>query len=144
MPKSTQKSTKSASETQKVDVSTLFVTVEQLMNSVKTNFVSTVPEELPNENSEINKFFESAKDVYVELSRIRESAGTSLRDVGEVMRRLALHRSKANASVDVKLDTTEDDLVGENNDSEDEKDHVEEEKPKDKYLTEQCFLIIKK
>ena len=148
MPKSTKSTSAKATSDEKVDLSTFYQTVETLSMKVRTECLANVPEELPNDNNEVNRLFETIKELYIEFSRLREFFGTSLHNIGETMRKFALHRAKANASLEpetepepgenvVNSDNEEKSDNEENSDNEDDKPKkkskekpAEEEKPK--------------
>ena len=111
MPKPTQKSSQKQTEAPKYELSQFYSTVETYANVLKAECINDVPVELPNDDDVVNKFFEKVRDGYCEFSRVREFMGVVLRDVGEVMRRLALYRAKAVACQDVEQDPSGDNLV---------------------------------
>ena len=153
MPKSTQSKSVSKNNVteQKFDMFSLYKTVEEHTKQFKTHCLSVIPEELPEDNDIVNKLYETVRDGYVELCRFRELVGTTLHEFSGVMRRVAEHRAKVNACVEVEneppskenvLDQQSDDNPsGENhNESEDNSDTeqktapepVVDEKPKKK------------
>ena len=162
MPKSTQsKSTQSKSVSknnvteQKFDICSLYKTVEEHTKQFKIHCLSVIPEDLPEDNDIVNKLYETVRDGYVELCQFRELVGTTLHEFSDVMRRVAEHRAKVNACVEVEnepvskenvLDEqTDDNPSGENkNESEDNSDTeqktapelVVDEKPKKKSKVE--------
>ena len=135
MPKST-KSTPAKTTDEKVDLVTFYQTVESISVKVRTDCLANVPEELPNDNNEVNRLFETIKELYIEFSRLREFFGTSLHSIGEVMRKFALHRAKANACLEPETEPESgENLVNSDNEEvnePEEKSDNEDDKPKKK------------
>jgi hypothetical protein len=136
MPKSTKSNSTKAVSDEKVDLSTFYQTVETISVKVRTDCLANVPEELPNDNNEVNRLFETIKELYIEFSRLREFFGTSLHSIGEVMRKFALHRAKANACLEPETEPESgENLVNSDNEETndvDEKSDNEDDKPKKK------------
>jgi len=136
MPKPTKSNSTKAVSDEKVDLSTFYQTVESISVKVRTDCLANVPEELPNDNNEVNKLFETIKELYIEFSRLREFFGTSLHSIGEVMRKFALHRAKANACLEPETEPESgENLVNSDNEEAtevEEKSDNENDKPKKK------------
>jgi hypothetical protein len=103
-PSTTSKKTHSASVDETFVMSVLYKKVQEMSLKLSQHCLKNVPQELPEDRDKVNKMYEFVRDGYIELSRVRELVGTTLREFGEVMRRLAESRAKANACAEVEAE----------------------------------------
>ena len=101
-PSTTSKKTQNVSTEETFDMNVMYKTVQDMSTKLSQYCLKDVPQELPEDREKVNKMYESVRDGYIELSRVRELVGTTLREFGEVMRRLAESRAKANACAEVE------------------------------------------
>jgi len=133
-------SKKSKSVNEEFNMADMYKSVEEITSKLKSHCISHVPEKLPEDKDTLNKLFESVRDGYVELCRLREHIGTSLRDFTEVMNRMAESRAKANACAEVEQSPKEtENVLSENLGASDNEDNTNNthnvengEKPKKK------------
>jgi len=138
---SASKKTQSAPVEETFDMSSMFKTVQDMSTKLSHHCTKNVPIDLPEDRDKVNKMYETVRDGYIELSRVRELVGTTLREFGEVMRRLAESRAKANACAEVEPEPpAHENVLNEESHDEAESDveanekkaEPEDEKPKKK------------
>ncbi len=136
---STKSKPSSSVTEQTFDMSIMYKSFQDMTTKLSQQCLKNIPEELPEDKDKVNKMYEIVRDGYIELSRLKELTGTTLREFSEVMRRLAESRAKANACAEIETEPPQAENVlndesvvdVEDVESDDEK-KADDEKPKKK------------
>ena len=79
-PSSVSKKAQSTSVEETFDMNAMYKTVQEMSTKLTQHCLKNVPQELPEDREKVNKMYESVRDGYIELSRVRELVGTTLRE----------------------------------------------------------------